>query len=303
MSIVITGANGFIGKKLVQALSNSAKDLLLVDLHLPKDFSNGLWYSPASFLAFLEKSVETNDITLILHFGAISDAQSSNHELLNKYNTEFTNSLAKHASRLNIPFVFASSMSVYGQDGNSLDTSTLLPYAKSKRESETFIQHLRFTYPEWSCLTLRLSNVFGYDEYSKRHMASIPFRFTLDAVETGSVRVWNVKDNAGKTRIASRDFLFVDDLVVQIQNLIEYFPNNGIFDLGSGKSTSLHDLALVVARATKAEILTVDMPKTIRQDTYQLFTCANNTWMKESFNPSISFEQYVHSLIRKIKST
>jgi len=303
MSIVITGANGFIGRKLVQALSNSARDLLLVDLSLPKDFSNGLWYSPESFLEFLEDSVENNGVTLILHFGAISDAQSSNHELLNKYNTEFTNSLAKNSSRLNIPFVFASSMSVYGQDGNSLDTSTLLPYAKSKRESENFIQGLRLIYPEWPWLTLRLSNVFGYDEFSKRHMASIPFRFTLDAVNTGSIRVWNVKDASGKLRIASRDFLFVDDLIVQIRKLIEHFPNKGILDLGSGKSTSLQDLARVVAKGTKANILTVDIPQTIRQDTYQLFTCADIAWMKEPFNPSISFEQYVHSLIGKIEKT
>jgi len=303
MSIVITGANGFIGRRLVQALSNSAQDLLLVDLSLPKDFLNGLWYSPESFLEFLEDSVETNGVTLILHFGAISDAQSSNHELLNKYNTEFTNSLAKNSSRLNIPFVFASSMSVYGQDGNSLDTSTLLPYAKSKRESENFIQDLSLIYPEWPCLTLRLSNVFGYDEFSKMHMASIPFRFTLDAVNTGSIGVWNVKDASGKLRIASRDFLFVDDLIVQIRKLIEHFPNKGILDLGSGKSTSLQDLARVVAKGTKANILTVDIPKTIRQDTYQLFTCANIAWMKEPFNPSISFEQYVHSLIGKIEKT
>lgn len=303
MSIVITGANGFIGRKLVETLSNSAQDLLLVDMNLPKDFSNGLWYSPESFLDFLENSIEKNRVSLILHFGAISDAQSSNHELLNKYNTEFTNSLANNASRLNIPFVFASSMSVYGQEGNSLDASTLLPYAKSKRESEKFIQGLGLIYPEWSWLTLRLSNVFGYDEYSKRHMASIPFRFTLDAVKNGSLRVWKVKDASGKPRIASRDFLFVDDLIVQILKLIEYFPNKGIFDLGSGRSTSLQDLARVVAKATKAKILTIDIPKTIRQDTYQLFTCANIAWMKEPFDPSISFEQYVQSLIRKIEKT
>jgi ADP-L-glycero-D-manno-heptose 6-epimerase len=73
-----------------------------------------------------------------------------------------------------------------------------------------------------------------------------------------------------------RDFIYVKDVV----NIIKWFVDNkninGIYNVGTGKPRSFHDLAVSVFKNSnkKNKIKYIDTPKNIREQ-YQYFTKAN----------------------------
>jgi len=73
-----------------------------------------------------------------------------------------------------------------------------------------------------------------------------------------------------------RDFIHVDDCVHVVRRALESAEIGGIFDVGTGRARTFHDLALAVFKALgKApSIEFIEMPEQLR-GRYQYFTQAN----------------------------
>jgi len=92
--ILVTGYKGFIGKSLVKRLTN--EDLFLVDIHN------------------YTQEIPWDKITKIYHLGAISSTTETDIHKIYTLNIEYSISLFSKAVEKNIPVVYASSASVYG---------------------------------------------------------------------------------------------------------------------------------------------------------------------------------------------
>ena len=102
--IILTGDEGFIGKKFLEKLTG--KNVIKVE-------KRNSWH----FRTFTEwKKVE-----LILHQGAISDTTCTNLKAINHFNVEFTQWLFEQAIRYQIPIKYASSASVYGNTSDIIN--------------------------------------------------------------------------------------------------------------------------------------------------------------------------------------
>ncbi len=112
--IILTGDEGFIGKKFLEKLSG--KNVITVE-------KRNSWHFRQSFTDW--KKVE-----LILHQGAISDTTCTNLKAINHFNVEFTQWLFEQAIRYEIPIKYASSASVYGNTSDIINP--LNYYAISK---------------------------------------------------------------------------------------------------------------------------------------------------------------------------
>ena len=97
--ILLTGSDGFIGKRFLNNLQKN-NDVLKLEKNECFDFLSNFNY--------------WQDIKLILHQGAMTNTREKNKQLFNKYNFEFSIELFKKAIQYKIPIKYASSASVYG---------------------------------------------------------------------------------------------------------------------------------------------------------------------------------------------
>lgn len=219
MTILLTGHKGFIGSNLVKKLS--AHTIVGVDLKenhscLDSNYINTLF----GFYHF----------DAIIHLAAIAGVGysiSHSEEVLTNNIIGF-DVLAKEAIKHNVKhFIYASSSSVYGDDGTQKS-----PYAVSKAANElqsamySNLSDMKFT-------GLRFFTVYG--EGIREDLAISKF---IKAMRTNEP-IYVYGDGNQK-----RDFTYVDDICEAIKLILESDKEwkNEVFDVGYGKSTTVNEL-------------------------------------------------------------
>lgn len=270
--IHLTGSLGFIGSNLSKSLSS----FFACPIRF-YDYRSNLREEQPDFLID-EINLGNCDDDVILHFGAVADTRVEAVEMLNERNIEYTFRLAEALRQKKIRIIFASSAAVYG---NSLlkipeDRDNLNNYALSKLTCETFLVDAYENRPSELCM-LRLHNVYGPFELAKGSMMSIPSKFICDALRRGRIHVWQ----SDRVRNQARDFIHVEDvceLVIQLLMQTWSFPK---LDVGTGYATPLEHLADEVSKITKCKWGFENFPSNLKEETYQLYTKANTSLMKQ----------------------
>src|SRR3989338_7716527 len=120
MSLLVTGACGFIGNRIVRTLLQQGKtDLILVDapsyLHT-RDCAKGM-----DGLPFIDRA-ELFDrlpglavVDAVLHLGACTDTGQTDEAYMEKGNTVYTQQLRRGCAEKQIPLVSAPSAATYGR--------------------------------------------------------------------------------------------------------------------------------------------------------------------------------------------
>jgi len=245
--IIITGHEGFIGKKFLEKLKD--KEIVTVE-------KRNSWH----FRTFNE----WHKVELILHQGAISATTCTNLKAINHFNVEFTQWLFEQAIKYQIPIKYASSASVYG---NTCDTiNPLNYYAISKVITDYWAQdHL----DEFKLVQgFRYFNVYGEGEDHKEDQASPVHKFTKQVKDTGALKLFEGSDKF------LRDFICVDDIVDIVLNNDK---PSGIYDLGTSNPTSFQEVGELIAEKHNGIIKYIPFPEHLKGK-YQTYTCAKKEW-------------------------
>jgi ADP-L-glycero-D-manno-heptose 6-epimerase len=296
MSIIITGAAGFIGSNLVHRLNAEGRtDLILVDdLTDGRKCANlgGAQYEefvPSRDLTrLLVKTNESHGASVIVHLGANTNTCETNGEKLRQENFEVTRELLAAAVAANIRVVYASSAAVYGTPrwwGTSsfaeepINENPTNAYGFSKLMVD---QHVRRYYADQPVVGLRFFNVYGPREQHKNDMASFIHKVLWDNYlrrKNGrTTDIYYIKLFKDSRNIL-RDFVFVDDVINVILHAMSpaaAMPG-GIYNVGSGWSFSFYE----VATALRDFIVKQDMQAFISEPLrppftgYQHYTRAN----------------------------
>ena len=147
MKILLTGATGFIGKKLIQELLNKDFELSSILRNKTDDFPNDIQqFVIGDFAKHADYSNALTDIDCVIHLaGKAHVIDKSKASILDEFrliNTNFTLSLARQASAAGVNrFIFLSSIGVNGNQNTKpfLESDTpnpQEPYAISKYEAE-----------------------------------------------------------------------------------------------------------------------------------------------------------------------
>jgi len=243
--IILTGSKGFIGQNFLSCLQEPV-------IEVEKD----------DCFRFLSSFDRWNEVSLILHQGAISSTTERNIRTLHHHNVEFTLQLFERAIQYQIPVKYASSASVYGNTNGQINP--LNYYAITKLQIDYFVQDNldRFS----SIQGFRYFNVYGIGEDHKEDQASPISKFTKQIRETGKLKLFEGSDKF------LRDFICVDDIVNIVLN--NEAPS-GIYDLGTGKPISFQEVAEFIAQKEDGEIEYIPFPDHL-VGKYQTYTCANN---------------------------
>ena len=176
-----------------------------------------------------------------------------------------------------IPFLYASSASVYG-DGSvfnedPVNERPLNLYAYSKTLFDRYVRrHLPDARSQ--VVGLRYFNVYGPREQHKGRMASVAWHFDRQLGETGIARLFEGCDGYGNGE-QRRDFIYVADIAAVNLWLHDSPGVSGIFNLGTGKSQTFNDVArAVIDFHGRGKIEYIPFPANL-QGRYQSFTEAD----------------------------
>ena len=125
--IIVTGSHGFIGSNLIRQLNKQGiKEILAVDYEPSEEkFSNLIHCEISDFMdakdfysKLREGYLNKKKVSTIFHQGACSDTMEWDAHYILKNNYLYSKVLLNFAEKKGIPFIYASSASVYGT-GNS----------------------------------------------------------------------------------------------------------------------------------------------------------------------------------------
>jgi ADP-L-glycero-D-manno-heptose 6-epimerase len=285
--VIVTGAAGFIGSRLVESLSAAGIRVVSVDdlakfdsrpEHAGIDFGERV--PPEGLTGWLD-GVEP-PVRAIVHLGACTDTRETDRAYLTRVNLEYSRQLWRYASVAGVPLVYASSAATYGDgslgyDDDESQIPRLKPlnaYGESKQQFDEWAlaQERAGVHPPHWC-GLKFFNVYGFGERHKGPMASVVLHAFDQIRATGRMRLFKSHRPDIADGHQARDFVFVDDVVSVIAALVERPVARGIFNLGSGRARTFLDLTRAVFAALDApeRIEFIDTPEDVRRH-YQYFT-------------------------------
>jgi len=312
--ILVTGAAGFIGSHVSDALLSRDNSDIVVAVDEMNDYYN-VKFKEANIQYLLKKHgssrfkffkgdicdsdfiksiFENEEITHVCHLAARAGVRPS---VLNPYiylhsNVEGTTRLLDLSHQHHIQnFVFASSSSVYGASTNEFLSETdtvarpLSPYAATKRACELLAYTWHHLYG-LDCTGLRFFTVYG--PRGRPDMA--PFKF-IDRIYN-QLPIQQYGDGS-----SARDYTYIDDIVDGIVRAIDRPLGYEIINLGKGQTTRLLDFISLVERhlGKKADIQV--FPQQLGDVDY---TCANVSKAQKllgyipKISPDIGIRRTVH---------
>jgi len=288
--IIVTGGAGFIGSNIVKALNERGRsDIIVVDdLSDGTKFRNLADLEIADYLAhdeFMTRLQAGEDFCAeaVFHEGACSSTTEWDGRFMMDNNYRYSRELLHYCLEWKIPYLYASSASVYGVGPVFSESreheQPLNVYGYSKFLFDQYVR--RLSKLESQVVGFRYFNVYGPREQHKGSMASVAFHLNNQIKTEGSVRLFEGCDgyDDGEQR---RDFVYVDDVAAVNLWFLDHPEKSGIFNLGTGRSQSFNDVAnAVVAYHEKGDIEYIPFPEKLK-GCYQSFTEADMTALHEA---------------------
>lgn len=297
MTILVTGAEGFIGSEIVKKLYRNY-EVIALDYLSRRGQSNipsGVKYINHDLSSPILPSLPSH-VDLIIQEAVVSMAEISKEPFLDSVNNSITLSVLELARRHKAKVIFTSSCSVYGEGIELKETDKLHPlslYAVGKVNAEKYVKFYHEMYGI-DTIILRYSNVYGDTTFREN-------RFYQGT--KGVVRVFmeNVLKGMPISLIGgaqTRDFTFIDDIVASTIAMmaVEGFE---IFNLGTGVGTSVTGLVNLVS-----DVLGIKEPKTQRNAKREIDNIENRTLditkISHIYKPRYSLKEGLKEYVKRL---
>jgi ADP-L-glycero-D-manno-heptose 6-epimerase len=291
--IVITGAAGFIGSCTVKYLNDKGfNNLLLVDdIHKTQKWKNLLNKKCLNLISrhhlFQWLEGKEKQIQAFIHLGACSDTTETDGNYLMENNFRYTVRLAEYALKHGHRFIYASSAATYGNgefgfndEHDALESlQPLNLYGFSKYYFDLWAKQAGVLD---QIVGLKYFNVFGPNENHKGRMASMVYKMLPIVQKEGMIRLFKSTDPKNfADGDQCRDFIYVKDAVAMTCSFLDN-QLGGIFNMGSGETTTWNTLATALFKALDkpVKIEYTPMPEELIGQ-YQNYTCAQMGKYKE----------------------
>lgn len=200
MTIIVTGAAGFIGANLVKGLNDRGEtDIIAVDnLTRADKFRNLVDCEISDYLdktEFVERFArgDFGKVRAIFHEGACSDTMETDGRYMMENNYRYTLALMKACLDQGVQFLYASSAATYGaSDTFREDREFEKPLNVYGYSKFLFDQIVRRTLPGAlsQIVGFRYFNVYGPREQHKGRMASVAFHNFNQFRTEGTVKLF-----------------------------------------------------------------------------------------------------------------
>jgi ADP-L-glycero-D-manno-heptose 6-epimerase len=265
MYCIVTGAAGFIGSKLVEGLNRRGiTDVIAVDNLAHADKFRNLagaeiadYLDQAEFVANLERF--DGAVEAVFHQGACSDTMETDGRYMLDNNYAYSRRLLEWCQDEEVPFIYASSASVYGAGPDFREErrheKPLNVYGYSKFLFDQYVRRM-LERKNAQVAGLRYFNVYGPNEQHKGRMASVAYHAYQQLLGGGKVKLF-VGSGGYADGEQRRDFVYVEDTVDVNLWLLERRDVSGVFNCGTGRAQTFNELAAAVINAVQGTRLSV----------------------------------------------
>jgi len=276
MKLIVTGALGHIGSKLIRELSNKFQNptIVMIDDLSTQRYSS-LFNLPAEVrYTFIEGKVASMDwdtmltsVNAVIHLAALTDAAGTADKpaLVHENNFESTKIIADACLKANVPIIFPSSTSVYGSQSRLVDETCQelqpqSPYAACKIKEEAYLQDLFAQ--GLKGVICRLGTIYGVSTGMRFHTAVN--KFCWQAVMKQPITVWETAIDQ------KRPYLSLDDCCQAISWLIDkQIFDGGIYNIVTDNFT-VREVLEVVKQFTSTINIQFVQHKIMNQLSYEV---------------------------------
>ncbi len=250
MKFGITGGAGFVGSNIAKLLIKQGHEVIIIDnLHTGKKENISTIYDKIKFFnADIRdyKKIEEilNSVDGIFHEAALTIVQESfsKQKEYHDVNVVGTENILKIGKKFNIRVVYASSSSVYGNVKSipiteEFPCNPINPYGQTKLEDEFLAK--KYSEDGLEVIGLRYFNIYGKGQTGT--YAGVITKFIQKLEENKSPTIFG----DGKQL---RDFIFVEDVAEANLAAMESSVKHGFFNIGTGITTSITDLANLMTK-------------------------------------------------------
>jgi UDP-glucose 4-epimerase len=249
MTWIVTGANGYLGRRVIGELQKNGQDYIGFDL-TPSIDENIHQCDIADLQSFFErKKIPTDSITGIIHLAALKNAAESNKEPKRYWASNFDNTvnlfdfaILKGFKK----FVFASSAAIYAPkvDSDILENDICIPnsvYGITKLAAENYINGSQFK-DKIQVTSLRIFNMIGaqIEDFEYEDWSNFPFRIIGTISKKKELTVYHAKGQP--SRFGIRDYVDVRDVAKAIWLAAQSKNGLGVMNICTGKGISSLDL-------------------------------------------------------------
>jgi len=295
---LITGGCGFVGSHMAEKLVNDGHDVTIID-----DLTTGkkeniqsisdkvkLFHGDIRNVDLMKECIKNQDG--VFHFAAKASVPESfqNPEEYYDVNVRGTQNVFQKAMEEGIKVVYASSSSVYGNQNKmpikeNFPFNPINPYAKTKVDCEKLAS--TFAQKKLQVIGMRFFNIFG--ERQSMNYAGVITLF-LDRIRKNLPP----KINGDGSQI--RDFVFVKDIVEANYMAMESNVSHEFFNVGTGYSTSILELANTVIEISKLDI-SPEFSEPLQGDIKESIADVELITKKIGWNPKVFLKEWLMTKI------
>lgn len=260
MTIIVTGAAGFVGSNIVKALNERGEQrIIAVDnlTHADK-FLNLVDCEIDDYLdktEFVERFAhgQFGTVRAVFHEGACSDTMQTDGRYMMENNFRYSRALLDACLAQRSQFLYASSAAIYGGSTSFVEDRAaeqpLNVYGYSKFLFDQVIRRVLPGAPS-QIAGFRYFNVYGPRESHKGRMASVAFHHFNQFRAEGRVKLFG-EYNGYARGAQTRDFVSIDDVVKVNLFFFDHPEKSGIFNLGTGRAQPFNDIAVAVVNTLR----------------------------------------------------
>jgi ADP-L-glycero-D-manno-heptose 6-epimerase len=261
MTIIVTGAAGFIGSNIVKALNERGENRVIAVDNLTRadKFKNLVDCEIDDYLdktEFVERfrRGDFGKVRAVFHEGACSDTMETDGRYMMDNNFRYSRDVMDACLAQGAQFLYASSAATYGGSSRFVEEreveKPLNVYGYSKF---LFDQIVRQVLPkaQSQIVGFRYFNVYGQRETHKGRMASVAFHNFNQFRSEGKVKLFG-EYNGYAAGEQTRDFISVEDVVKVNLFFFDHPEKSGIFNLGTGRAQPFNDIASTVVNSLRA---------------------------------------------------
>ena len=288
-NILITGANGFIGQRLVERLRQKG-NFVIFEYHHNKD---GDIAKEGSLNKYRDKNIHH-----VFHLAAIANVSkcwSETSEVM-RVNIMGTQQILEFCRHTNAHITFASTY-LYGNPtifpiSEVADLQPNNPYAVSKKIGEDLFKYYSEMFEVKSCI-LRLFNIYGIGQKSDFLIPLILEQLIKNQKTGDPIIVRTIKPK--------RDYVYLDDLVEAFYQSICFLDQEevkeNVFNIASGVSYSVKDIFEIARNIMRVDLGIIS--KNIERPNTIFDTKADISRAKEilGWKPKISLQQGIEKIL------
>lgn len=293
MKVLVTGGAGFFGSHLVEELLKKGHEVVILD-HWKKKKKRFIPEGVVVKKACVQEEEAYNYIQevrpdAVIHLSAQISVPFSVREPLKdaQHNILGAINMLKASQDAGVKrFIYTSTCGVYGDtDDLPIKESTEIkpksPYALSKKVGEEYAEYMSLT-GDMSVVITRPANLYGPRQQMVGEAGVIAI-FMHHALQGKELKVFG-------DGTATRDWLYVSDLVDAYVKLLEKPEVEGIINIGTGVEKTINDLcaALLKAHGTPLEVKYTDERP---GDIYRSYLNIDRAREELGWEPNVSFEE------------